>query len=489
MSFVHFFAGLGAVLTLALLWTMGPYSNSCVNSTQHYRITMEQQELSIQQLRRKLKHVRAQRDDLFRRLGHTKIFPDSEEDNASEQGREKSSPRAFEGTSDLPQGRFLDLLPSSETSSPMELLKRMFAKLEVPKFITTIVIEVGTHANPQFLPKTKRSPNQYFIGVEPIVPRKVMPLCNGIANRCSIFPVAVGLREGTALMNVGAETSCSSLLPLHGPTGSCHSLQSFRNVTTVTLGTILRRLSSNILVEVIALDLQGFDLYALSTLARDRALRSRIGNLILECQDLSVGSPKLLSPGARTCGEAVACISQHWGFKLTACTRTVMPAEYNCVFINPANPLHSTAYRHPFVHSSTPHTITVVEHSAVCPEWFDAPTPDAAEATITEAVRMSGPTEEDKLSTQQIDEAVAHSAELRRRGRDFTLGKSEQGNEPQIEFSDSKFKTGDSIDLAQDASTTRSFRAYMHQQRQSGQLRSGQQFVQKAASIGRLRRE
>ena len=212
----------------------------------------------------------------------------------------------------------------------------------VPRAVTSAIIEVGTGAAPHYVRFALGRRDAFFLGVEPIKFFEAATYACGILRRCFIVPAAVSNVGTVASMSEGVLSECSSLLS-HGV--ACARSVARRNVTLLTLDEVVALLPPRVDVEVVALDCQGMDFYAASSL---RTQRHRVANLVVECQDLPHGHAMLLHKDARirNCGDILACVTQHWGWVHTECDiNNDESTEYNCHFYNPAHPLQDRSGR------------------------------------------------------------------------------------------------------------------------------------------------
>ena len=232
-----------------------------------------------------------------------------------------------------------------------------------------MIIEVGTNVAPDFLDLATRS-SSFFIGLEPTVFDKAKRACRSISHRCLMLPFAIGPKNYMAKMNKGFVSKCSSLLPLPAETSSltaCNRNMGAVDVPVITLDVLFNHLVPREMpIKLLALDMQGFDLQGASSL-RNKERRGQIANFMLECQDLPVGDKDFISPGAGSCGEAVDCITKHWGFELDGCWPNEGKAEYNCGFSNPSNPHRDRRLRPAYKGNASSHTI---EYPKPCPSYF-----------------------------------------------------------------------------------------------------------------------
>ena len=231
-----------------------------------------------------------------------------------------------------------------------------------------VVVEVGTNTHPDFLDSlaAERAAGRRpcLLGVEPLVPAAAQAACDKSAlgpGACVIVPFAVGPTKDPAgdmiTMTAAADSKCSSLLqPSRGilkargrQWENCVTGGDRRRVRLVSLDALLSRLWPPTLpVRVLALDMQGFDVFGASSLRR-RALRDRVGNFMFECQDLRPGDDRWLVQGSHPCLAGVDCFEKAWGWWFRGCLRNMAPREFNCILVNLTHPLAQRTIAHPFV--------------------------------------------------------------------------------------------------------------------------------------------
>jgi hypothetical protein len=261
--------------------------------------------------------------------------------------------------------------PSQETTKRYATMLGNFWKdrpIAVAPSATNLVIEVGTNIKPDFLSLAKRTKGAHFVGLEPIEYTKAVAWCaKKLQGRSTVLPFAIGPEEGEIVMNIGLVSKCSSLLPLVGTGLNCTKALRTRNVTVIRLDTLLRYLVPPKLdIFLLALDMQGYDLYGAASLSDQKQL-DRVANFMIECQDLPTGDDKLISPGALTCGEADNCIARFWGFNLLGCWPNMNVREYNCIYMNPNHKLASHEIRPGFNALKKPESII---YQSSCPKYF-----------------------------------------------------------------------------------------------------------------------
>ena len=248
----------------------------------------------------------------------------------------------------------------------------------IPKWADdSIVIEVGTNKHPDLWKITQETPRrQFLIALEPIEFTAVRSLCQRDGNgMCLVLPFAVSTSNGMITMRVTASSVCSSLLKLNhqrnaaGDKDPCALVAQEVEVPTITLDTLVAYyVPAKLDVRLLLVDAQGFDLHVASSL---RTQRSRIANLILECQDLAEGDQKLLAANSSTCGMIYSCIGTHWKeFEFDGCWENMGYAEYNCGWSNVLNPLHDRSTRHP--HNQYRPVVRKLRYPAKCPRWFES---------------------------------------------------------------------------------------------------------------------
>ena len=247
--------------------------------------------------------------------------------------------------------------------------------IQFPATVESVIIEIGTHHEPEFVVPVADTPDyvMHYIGFEPMVPHLARDFCalKG-KGRCHIVPFAVGPANTISDFHISPCAQCSSLLalPKEGP----HKSKGTLRVPTLTLDTVLYHLlPTNVDIRLLSFDIQGFDLHGISSL-RNQASRSRIATLFMECQDLPLGDKMLAYPeGGTTCGQAVSCITQHWGWDFVGCYYNLGPQEYNCIFINPLHHLSSSCDRPVFNLFGKKHK--PLNYPAECPSFFNESRP------------------------------------------------------------------------------------------------------------------
>ena len=255
---------------------------------------------------------------------------------------------------------------------PQHLLSqlRSIAEITEAQQKVGVVIEVGSNAVPDFQDVLTDYPfDQFLVAFEPVVFQKTAAFCRVKGKgRCQVVPFAVAPTNGVTAMAVTNQTKCSSLLAPKAGTHRCHKVSKKILVPTVRMDDFLRyTIRPSVPIRLLAIDAQGYDLHVASSLA-DLDQRSRVANIMLECQDLDINDPKLLTQNASTCGMAADCIRRHWpGFELDGCWPNFAEREMNCGWSNLNHPLHDRTTRHPF---NALRQAQRIEHPAVCPQWF-----------------------------------------------------------------------------------------------------------------------
>ena len=241
-------------------------------------------------------------------------------------------------------------------------------------------MEIGTNVSPDFWNVVlDHEGKQFLVGMEPVTFKEVYYLCehfhknHNIQNgrRCAVMPFAVGPVPGWQNISVAGAKECSSLLKVARLNeGACSITANLKAVPVIPIDVLLKYLiAPQFPIRVLAIDAQGFDLHVVSSMRLPDS-RRRVANLMLECQDLPLGSPWFLTHGASSCGQAIACIKQHWPeFQFDGCWPNMGPKEVNCGWSNVNHPLHNRGTRHPYNLFREVHH---VQHEEDCPAFFTA---------------------------------------------------------------------------------------------------------------------
>ena len=227
---------------------------------------------------------------------------------------------------------------SSETQLPWSPLKHLGLNLDG---IKSIIIEVGTSNAADTREMALRRPDVLLVLFEPLL---VLPAhtngCKGMERRCTLITSAVSNMNGLATFRIGSGNRCGSLM---GKGTGCAKTIGSIVVPTLTLDTILDQLPTHLPIELLMVDAQGSDFFALAGIKRHH---ERIANLIFECQDLARGNRLFIydRDTTKTCSEIVACVKEFWGMEY-------LGSSFNMAHVREMNvlmdPLHNANIRHP----------------------------------------------------------------------------------------------------------------------------------------------
>ena len=241
----------------------------------------------------------------------------------------------------------------------------IFDMFDIPAQVTSVIIEVGSNVNGEFLAISRARPNTFYVAVEPLTAERTLNGCGGFTSLCTVLAGAVSNRRGWTTLRVAAATECSSILG--GGTGCGAHVKSLV-VPLLTADDIVDMIPRDLPVELMAFDCQGTDFYAASSLRRNR---HRVANVILECQDLPLGDKLHIyaSDKMKNCGQSLACIQDNWpDWTYGGCSANMDHVrEWNCHFHNSKHPLMNPKMRHP----SNPQMIRSIDHNMTCPldQW------------------------------------------------------------------------------------------------------------------------
>jgi len=222
--------------------------------------------------------------------------------------------------------------------------------------VRRVVIEVGTNTRPE-LRHSLNNGHTFFIPFEPMPPtfrvmskdlKKEKP--NHWGNVLPV-PAAIAPEPGHLTLYESENPACSSLLPMSTKAkdvfdimgnrrqkvvdivSGCTKNATVHMVPVFPLSQILAFIPRKVPIDIIMIDAQGFDLAVVKTMGEER---HRVGHVILECQNLSPGNAKLLTVGAKTCGEQYNCVARKWGWKMRFCWWNFRALkELNCLYSNP----------------------------------------------------------------------------------------------------------------------------------------------------------
>ena len=240
--------------------------------------------------------------------------------------------------------------------------------LDGPASVKYAVVEVGTNILGEFVGTSRKNPAEYYLAIEPLTGERTAEhtCAASYGDRCTVVTGAVGQRRGWLPLRIGADTACSSLL---GNGTLCGKHARTIVVPTLTADDVIDMVPPHLYIRLLALDCQGMDFYAASTLRRNR---DRVAVLIFECQDLPMGPHRLWlyqDPRIRNCAQIISCIEDTWpGWKFTGCAVNYLNIrENNCHFVNTKHPHHDARLRHP--HNRRSHR--KVEIAGTCPvdDW------------------------------------------------------------------------------------------------------------------------
>ena len=233
--------------------------------------------------------------------------------------------------------------------------------------IKSVIIEVGTNNNADTRDMAIRRPDALLLLFEPLT---VLPAhqngCRGMERRCSLITAAVSNTNSLATFRIGVGTRCSSLMSKG--TGCGRGVGNIV-VPTLTLDSILDELPADLPIELLMVDAQGTDFYALAGLKRHH---KRIANLIFECQDLARGNKLFIydKEKTKTCSEIVSCVQKFYGMEYVGSSFN-MPhvREMNALMVQQGHPLANVNIRHPRMSDSFNKTDTLLTRGVYpCPE-------------------------------------------------------------------------------------------------------------------------
>eukprot|EP00760_Papus_ankaliazontas_P000732 PhM_4_TR10201/c0_g1_i1/m.40890 len=241
------------------------------------------------------------------------------------------------------------------------------------KPLRRVVIEVGTNINPEFA--ALRADAETFVVLFEPMPKYYAAMTEAVRGTTSdddhhnvlTVPAAIAPTQQFLTLHESSVPGCSSLLPMSGSASTAflstyqqklrerktskkkvHGTARYRGAAACAQGVQGHRVpvfpladflrfvppSSELLVDVVLIDAQGFDLSVAKSLGVEG--RSRVAHIILECQNLPRNSTMLLTVGAGTCGMQYNCLSRRWGWRARACwLNSAASSEYNCVYSNP----------------------------------------------------------------------------------------------------------------------------------------------------------
>eukprot|EP00759_Apiculatamorpha_spiralis_P045409 PhF_6_TR42170/c0_g2_i2/m.63760 len=257
---------------------------------------------------------------------------------------------------------------SEYSIAPVDPTRRMLQRLADPQVnISRIIMEIGTNTKPDFM-GVLADPTTYFIAFEPlpyifpIMVANVVPTAAVKENFLPI-PAAVSPTPGYLTIHESSIPGCSSLLTLSSKAGEsfkaeadsrvqaakntkkrphvsalrmagvCTKSKKNHTIPVFPLSHFLPFIPKERFIDLIVIDAQGYDYFVVKSLGEER---HRVANVVLECQNLEPGHPKLLTVGAKTCGEQYNCVAQTWGWTPRFCwVNSAASVELNCVYSNP----------------------------------------------------------------------------------------------------------------------------------------------------------
>lgn len=201
--------------------------------------------------------------------------------------------------------------------------------------IKRIKIDVGAHDKVD-VTEIGHDRSLFVIAFEP-TPYNYLK--NPSHERLLMLPHAVSTDEGFTNFYMSAYDECNSLLPQSADVApylnnesyaiKCITTQQKITVPTIRMETILKMIPSQLEVELLKIDAQGFDVQVAKSAGNQ--IR-RVRRLILECQDVARNDPLLLYKGAGTKADAVEYM-RSVGFVLDSCeVNNEVIKEINCVF-------------------------------------------------------------------------------------------------------------------------------------------------------------
>jgi FkbM family methyltransferase len=204
--------------------------------------------------------------------------------------------------------------------------------------ITSVIIDVGTNANPYYLDQATKNPHLFYVAIEP-QPMIYATMASVVQNtstksRSITINAAAALKEGFTIFYISSNSECSSLLPANkARQHECHLTATKTSVPTIRLDTLISFFPPRLRFRILAIDAQGFDFVVLQSAHQSR---DRLDHVILECQDYPESHPKLLRQGAYTCGIIIKCMPIVMpNMDLVRCVPNNFDLrELNCLFAN-----------------------------------------------------------------------------------------------------------------------------------------------------------
>jgi FkbM family methyltransferase len=251
------------------------------------------------------------------------------------------------------------------TTNPVEYLTVSALsnhKLAFPDTVKRVFVEVGTNDEPELGPLLLNHRDAMLIGFEP-QPEvfKAMIAKFPWKKRIVTIPAAVTPTRGFTNMFISEHKGCSSMLNMntkardfadkHGKKAVkksgviqlrtikyCASTTGSIAVPSFPLLDVLGRIPDNVIIDLVMIDAQGFDIFVVSTIGRNVANRTRF--IVLECQDLTPGHTLFLVEGAPSCDQQRRCVEAALPHRLDHCwDNSPKVREYNCLYRLPDVPI------------------------------------------------------------------------------------------------------------------------------------------------------